>query len=264
MRRKVFKKSYQLKKKKSFLKNRFFKIGVLSLIIFGIFFYFIVFFPFFQIREVQISGNERIEANSIKELVLESIKREVIFLPSASIFLINRTGIRNKILNKNPKIFNVKIKTRFPNSLIINIKEREAIGVWCWQAQCFDIDQTGVIFSFSTQQEKLRIKDKQERNLPFLGELVVIPERLKMFQTIQEQLKQIFQIEIKEFIIVSERRLNIKTAESWNIYFDFEKDFNWQMTKLVSSLEEEISSEERKNLKYIDLRFGDRVFFKLR
>ena len=264
MRRKVFKKSYQLKKKKSFLKNRFFKIGVLSLLFFSIFFYIIVFFPFFQIKEIQISGNQKIEIDTIRELVSENIKREIIFLPSASIFLINRTGIRNKILNKNPKIFNVKIKTRFPNSLIINIKEREAIGVWCWQAQCFDIDQTGVIFSFSTQQEKLRIREQQERNLPLLGEIVVIPERLKMFQTIQEQLKQIFQIEIKEFIIVSERRLNVKTAESWNIYFDFEKDFNWQMTKLVSSLEEEISSEERKNLKYIDLRFGDRVFFKLR
>jgi len=53
-------------------------------------------------------------------------------------------------------------------------------------------------------------------------------------------------IEIKDFIIVSEKRLNIETKEGWDIYFSLEKDIKLQITKLRVLLEKEILIEKRK------------------
>jgi len=46
----------------------------------------------------------------------------------------------------------------------------------------------------------------------------------------------------------------------WEIYFNLQKDqkdIDWQLVKLRAVLEEKIPSENRKDLEYIELRFGN-------
>jgi len=71
-------------------------------------------------------------------------------------------------------------------------------------------------------------------------------------------------LKILEVSIISEERLNAKTSEGWEIYFNLEGDINWQLTKLGAVLEKEIPPEKRENLEYIDLRFGNFAPFKYR
>ena len=62
-------------------------------------------------------------------------------------------------------------------------------------------------------------------------------------------------IKIKEALLISENRLNIKTLEGWEIYFNPKKDLNWQIEEIKILLEQKISPENRENLEYVDLRF---------
>jgi len=78
---------------------------------------------------------------------------------------------------------------------------------------------------------------------------------------IQGNLKDNFQINVKEAAISLPERLNIKTSENWQIYFNLESDINLQITKLNLPLKEEISPEKRENLEYIDVRFS-RAYYK--
>ena len=70
-------------------------------------------------------------------------------------------------------------------------------------------------------------------------------------------------IKTKEFIIFSEH-LNVKTSEDWEVYLNPQEDINWQLTKLGAVLEEEIPLEKRKDLEYIELRFGNFAPYKYR
>ena len=76
---------------------------------------------------------------------------------------------------------------------------------------------------------------------------------------IETKLKQDLEIQIELAEIVSDRRLNIKTSEGWEIYFNLQEDIDWQLTELALILKEKISPEKRGEIKYIDLRF-EKVF----
>jgi len=74
-------------------------------------------------------------------------------------------------------------------------------------------------------------------------------------------LKQKLELGIEKFILLGQKRLDVKTTEGWEIYFDLAGDINLSLTKLSLLFDEEISQEARESLQYIDLRFS-KVYYK--
>jgi hypothetical protein len=99
--------------------------------------------------------------------------------------------------------------------------------------------------------------------MPKLGEQMIGRDYLEKIFKIQKFFQEELKIEIEEFVFF-EQRLNLKTKEGWEIYFDPREDINWQLTKLNLVLKEEILPEKRRNLEYIELRFGDLATYKYR
>jgi len=75
------------------------------------------------------------------------------------------------------------------------------------------------------------------------------------------QIKDTLGIGIEKIFLNSSDKLVIMTKEKWEIYFHPERDIEWQLKKLKTVLEKEFSGDKRMDLKYIDLRFGDRVYY---
>jgi hypothetical protein len=94
-----------------------------------------------------------------------------------------------------------------------------------------------------------------------LGEKVIDEKILEFILNSDNKLKEELKINIIEFDLLSQERLNVKTEEGWEIYFDLKGDLNWQTEKLTLVLENEIPPEKRGDLEYIDLRFT-RVYYK--
>ena len=96
-----------------------------------------------------------------------------------------------------------------------------------------------------------------------LGEKAIGKEDLSKILAVSSKLSD-FKIPVKEFLIVSEEKLEVLTSEDWKIYLSLRADIDWQMTKLRAVLEEKIPPENRKNLEYIELRFGNLAPLKYR
>ena len=79
MKKKYYKKPYRIKRKKSIFKNRFFWLGILLLIIIGSLFYFLFLYPFFDVKEIIISGNKEVKKEEIENLVKEQIQTDFKF-----------------------------------------------------------------------------------------------------------------------------------------------------------------------------------------
>jgi len=92
-----------------------------------------------------------------------------------------------------------------------------------------------------------------------LGERIAEKEIISQIIDLESKLKEDLKIPLKELTIVSEERLNAKTLEGWEIYFNLKGDLNWQILKLKAVLENRIPPEKRGNVIYIDLRF-ERVY----
>lgn len=258
---KSFRKPYQVKRKKSILKNRFFWLGILFLVFIGILFYFFIFSSFFQVKRVIISGNEGVPKEEIKAFVEDNLEKKILFLPTKSIFLANLRKIEKDILNNFPQIAEIEIGRGFPNTLSIIMVERLAIAVFCQNENCFLLDTEGVIFGETkSENELIKIKKGQKEKTFSLGEKIIEKDYLEKIFKIQKNISEL-EIKIEEFVVFKER-LNVKAEEGWEIYFDLKGDLNWQLTKLSLVLKEKIPPENRGDLEYIELRFGDLAPFR--
>ena len=263
--RRYFKKPYRVRKKRSILNNKGFWFGFLAIIISGWLFYLIVFSVWFQVAEIKIMGNEKVCGQEIKKLIQPKIVQQIIHWETRSIFLANLNEANKAILKEFPLIGEVDIKRNFPDALIIAVTERKPVAVFYYEEQKFFIDKYGIIFEeildneyFYLKIESLILIEKLE-----LGKRILEKELMGKILEIKQETKRI-DISIKKNLIVSEERLNVKTLEGWEIYFNLKDDISAQIFHLNLVLNEKIPLEKRKNLEYIDLRFSPRVFFRYR
>jgi hypothetical protein len=121
----------RFKRKKSIIKSRILGRLILFLILFAEIFYVFFFFSYFQIKKIEILGNQKTSAQEIQNIVKPQIRTKIIFWKTESIFFQNFKKINKTLLEKFPPIENTIFKKNFPDGLIIQIIERETIGKYC-------------------------------------------------------------------------------------------------------------------------------------
>jgi cell division protein FtsQ len=260
----IYRKPHRVKRKKPFYKNKFFLAFILVLIILGISFYIFSFAPFFQIKEIQIYGEKTIPANDLKTALNEKIEKRIFSFLSKSIFLINPKKIESEFLQKYPKISKIEIKRKLPSTLVLNIQEREPVGIFLVDDKKFFVDSTGIIFEEAQSEDNfLKIRTSDVFSNIELGRKVITKELMAFILDAKEKIQQNFQLKIEEAFIVSEERINLKTSEGWFLYLNSE-NLDWQLRKLKTVLEKEIPKEKRTLLEYIDTRFGNFASYKFK
>lgn len=253
---------HRIKRRKPILKRPVFWLMFFLLLLIVAATYFLVFFEKIQIKEINIYGNEKVSAEELKELVLEKIKQKFLFLDSQSIFLVSLARIKESILEQYSDVDSVEIKRILPSTLTVDIKEREPLAIFCNKTECFFIDKKGVAFEkINGTIDGFSIVRQFEEKEIVLGKEAVKKEITESISKILKNFQEKLEIGIKEFNISSLTRLNVKTDENWQVYFDINSDIDLQITKLDLLLEKEISQTDREDLEYIDLRFK-RVYYK--
>lgn len=276
-------KIYKLKKpKKSIIKRPIFWIIFVFLIIILSSLYIFVFSSIFQVKNIVVSGNEKMQNKDIQDFIFANVGQKIVSmgnwrLESGSIFLVDYKKLNKEILNNFPVIESVEISKKPPQTLTIEIIERKPLGAFCGSSvavpennpslakeECFSIDQNGIIFEplSEVSENMIIVRKPLDLKQMLTGEKVVTENIMSMILKIERNLKDNLQINIEEAIISNPLRLDIKTNEKWQIYFDLDSDVDMQITKMNLLLTNEISTDARKNLKYIDLRFKDKAYYK--
>ena len=264
--RKRVRKPYRIKRKKSIFENRFLKLGILILLILTTLFYVVYFLDFFQIKQIKISGNQKIVKENLETTVQSLIEKKILSFSSKSIFLVNSDQVKKQILIAFPLISSIDFKKELPNSLILEIEERKPVAVFMQNDKSFFIDKQGVIFEeiLKAESEILKLKNLILNESSGLGDKVIDAAKISQIFDIESDLRNSLGIRTDEVVIVSEQRFNFTTADGWDIYFNPQNNIDWQIVKLKEVLEQEIPNENRGLLEYIELRFGNFAPYKYR
>ncbi len=281
-----YKKSYRTRKKRSVFnvfKNKFFWLGLLFFIILSGLTYLFIFSSFFQIKEIKISGNIKVSVEELRNNIAGQIDKRIIFFDTKSIFLTNLKKINKMLLEKFPQIAKVDLDREFPSSLLAQIEERKPVAIFSEIENYFFIDKEGIIFEkvsvvdphtkrgqgaegtennevsprygVGVDPQILKIKKSALVIDLELGKEIIGKEQLDQILKINSKLKDDLKIPIEEVLTISKKRINAKTSEGWEVYFNPERDLEWQLTELSILLKERIPPEKRRNIEYIDLRF---------
>lgn len=254
---KKHRKYYRKYRRKKIIK-KFLLISFLILIILGGTFYIFFFSPFFKVKEIEISGNEKVQGQDLRVIIEQKIFKKLIFFSSKSIFWLDFQSSEKEILGNYPQIATVFFQRQLPSKIIVKIEERKKTGIFYQKETPFLIDKQGIIFEKAEALDSNLII-KSEKSDFNLGDKVIEKENLGKILKIQKTL-EILEVDVEYFFLPSPKRLNVKTSEGWQIYFSLVEDLDWQITKLKLSLENKIPPEKRGILEYIDVRFGNMVY----
>ena len=227
-----------------------------------------IFYSGLQVNNIFVLGNQKISAKDLQKIGIENagasiIKFWKIDISSKSIFLADLGKINKEIFKAFPSIEKIQINKNFPNSLLITVTERSPIGVFCdSNTACFLFDKNGVAFErITASADNFIIVRQIAGGEVIINQAVVDKNTVEIILKAQKSLADNFKVGLKEAIVASSGRLNLITKDNWQIYFDLDpsSDINLQITKLNLVLNGEISKDNIKNLRYIDLRPKDRA-----
>lgn len=253
-----------LKPKKSIIKRPVFWIFLLFFILISTVSYFVFFFQGFNVANIEVSGNSVIKSEEL-ENIIQSNLTGALGIPSKNIIIISLERIRRKIIDNFPVIETLEIQKELPNKIKLTVKERNSFAVLCDSnniSMCFLVDENGVIFEEAqplTNDKIILFKDLSEEETK-LGNAVLPKNSIELIAKVGKNLENNFQLGITKVLVSNP--LIITTSENWDIYFDPERDTDFQVAKLKTLLEDEITENTRKNLQYIYLQYGDKAYYK--
>jgi cell division septal protein FtsQ len=247
------------KKRKSFFKNKTFCFFFLGLIFIGSLFYLFFFSSVFQVEEIKVEGNNKVSEKEIKEKIEENLKEKFLFLETKSIFTLNIKELKKEILSENILIESLNIEKNLPKELKVIIRERQAVALFRKEEKSFLLDKNSMAFQ-EGGRENLFLLKKIDFKGDILGKKIIEEETFSKILKIKESVEKIG-LKVLEAEVRTEKRIDFKIERGFSIYFNLDKDLDWQITELKLFFEKEVALEESKSLNYIDLRF-EKLFYK--
>ncbi|MDD5039862.1 MAG: hypothetical protein PHY34_01800 [Patescibacteria group bacterium] len=241
-----------------------FGFGLILIIL--LFLYFFLYSPTFNINRVKIEGTDRITAQIIDEKIIrwQLDQRRLLVFKQRNAFLFSTKWLRKNI-NAHYGFETLEIKKTLPHSLTVTIKEKIPEFIWSTGAMRYilaadgtaasKLDDTAVLVDIPT------ILDEQ--NSPIQpGDSVITPEKVVFIKTALLQLVDLDAITIASYSFPHRlsTQFTVHTENGYVIYFNTNKNFETQLTKLKTFLSTLELGKEPKE--YIDLRIGDRVYSK--
>jgi len=257
---------------------------ILILLISGLIVYFLFFSNYSEIKDIKISkitDYKLISEQELTEMIDPLIKKRGLIFSQKHI-LIFKTDDLKEIMTNDSRINVFSVEKDWPNTLIIKIAESKPVASlisFANNKNSYLNSQGQVIYAstnvdFTTPNEAKKNEneaknevlpifyDKTEVNLTDLGYVELLKNVLGLINC-----DILSQNEIKaELVNITEKgsifEVEIITHEKWRILINSEADFDQQIDNLTLTLKQKI--EDRNDLDYIDLRFGEIIWYTLK
>lgn len=230
--------------------------------------------PSVQISAIAVSGLETVDEPVLRAHIASRLAEKIwLFLPRSSFFLADTASLGADLRAAFPAIAEIRIEKIFPDGLAVTIAERSFWGIICntlqqeeVPPQCVAIDKTGFGYESAPRpQGNLILTVKTDRALLAAGEQQIEPLLMERLQTLRDGVSAATGQEVSNFELrmSTPGDIRLKTADGFMIFFRRDDDFTNAFRVLKKVLDAEIR-DRRAALDYIDVRFENKVFYKMR
>lgn len=230
----------------------------------------------FKIKQISINGLTQISQSEIQDLIQEQIKKRYLMFGFQNNLILFDADLLLKTLNKKHCFKKIIIKKKFPNKLIINILEKQYAFIWHEKDKYYFVSADHCIINeinaLDIQLTKLPIIhneaktkiDSKKINIDISYTKYII-ELFKQFNNYNqsEKIQGITRdFKIEKFIIDKDvNTIKMVILNGPKIYFNIQKDLTKQINKFIA-IKNQVLKNNLLNINYIDLRLGDKVYYK--
>lgn len=230
------------------------------LILFGSVLSFLFFHPMFFIQNIHVSGLEKIEPDQIEEALISFSNQKLFLIFSRqNRFLFNQKKLK-EFLNEQFTFQQIDID-KAGTSISINLTERTSNLIWKTGEKKFIVDLEGVIIREAGGGEDLPVFVDLNDIETTIGSVISTPNEISSVFRFHDHLRlQNISFVQTEFDRLAGKWTGILTTDGYRILFDPTGDIDLQAQRLDTLRRDKISDFTK--LEYIDLRFGDHVYYK--
>ncbi len=265
------------KRRKNFLKKivllSVFVLVVVSVTLFGIT------SDKLKVKNIIINGNVTVSRDQILADANVSLNKKYLwFIPTDNFFLLRRSLIEKTILTNMKKIESVKVTFSDTHTVQITVSERQQYALWCASASdCYSMDHYGFIYEQTSPATT---------SAKYFGLITDTPIGKTYFEPVkntasvsgtlvQNDFKNIstlftiltkLNLQPESFTALDEHEYEVKLSLGGTIFLNDKKTLEKSLTNLQALIDGGyIKTDEAflKKIKYIDLRYGNKVDFKL-
>lgn len=241
-------------------------IATVLLLIVGFSAWFFIYSPFWKIKSIEVLGLERLDKREIEKLAREEMRRKIAgLIPCSNSLFFSEKNLTDNITSKY-HFEKITIKKNLPKALKIELEEKLFACTWQEDGETYYSDSHGyilektvlenvdrgkypLIINRSSQRIKDRIASVDKKYIKFILDIFKIAEYSPIG------------FEIKSFVIDDEQEtVKIESQEGPIIKFSTRNDAEDQLERLIVVRHEKLKNDFI-NKKYIDLRFGDKIYF---
>ena len=210
---------------------------------------------FWKITNIEIVNAKHTDTNALRQdidLILQ--QKKFFIIPNNHIIFLSENMLKKHILETYPSVESVEITKNKDRDLIISILDRKPMGVWC-DENCFFFDDQGIAFKSSFN---------------FTGAVFATwvqdtPTALKFYDTVpcislcigKDFVTFLSQNKIKK---VSMNNGDLKMFSEYGFYIKAIDNSTTTMRNM--NLFAKDYKGDWKSLQYVDIRFGDKIFYK--
>ena len=231
--------------------------------------YIIFFSPYLKIKNIKINGN----INEDSPILSFFTNRNIMFLDLKS--------IKNNLLETLP-IEDINIEKKYPDTISISIKQTTPELIWITQNKGYLIDSYGKAYSdisgnsietYNLENydilrhkylyDNIPIIYDNNNSLLVLNKIFLNNEYITFIKKVYQELNQKLNLNIIYYgVSMKDYTLEATTSDNWKIFFSLQDDADKQIERLSLILKNQKGEGMDTISQYIDLRYGDKVFYK--
>lgn len=281
----------KIKEKRRRASQKRFYLVLTSIIVFFVALIFISRINGINVVRVEVSGNKIIDVPDIQKIAEEEINGNYfLFIPKSNYFLVPKNKIKNSLFQEYPRLNEINIKVSENQTLALEVKERDTQFTWCGEdlpregirpeeVKCYFTDAEGFVFDespyFSSdvyfrfygdlEGESLSTYPKGRYISKDMDKLVLLKEAVDDLDLTTSSYYKNPEGYFELYLASA-----IRPPSAPKVIFELDKDSdvefmveNLRSAIYAEPLEQELDTKYE-DLEYLDLRFGNRVYYKFR
>ncbi len=223
--------------------------------------------PFLQVETVNVKGTETVSPEELQELTTEQLGGAYGWLFSrGNIFIYPKQEIMAAVYESDPVIKNVEVEAENFSTINVHVVERKPKALWC-SGTCYFMDEDGVVYEQAPEfSAPVYVKYEGRASGENLPKQFLSGEKFLALSALVDALGQTrAEVRIERVIVDQNADAHVRFADGFELKFATGDDGGDVYERFTLALESEpFKNHALSQFEYLDLRFGDKLYYKLR